>query len=83
MLRLVLAWADAGLAFERPGEVRQVIEADGVSHLLGERALHSKAFAGTFDAVVQQILAEANAMLLLENPAKPGRAESAQRGSLL
>ena len=36
--RLVVARADAELALEGPGEIREIVEADGVSHFLGERA---------------------------------------------
>ena len=33
--RLVVAWADAELALEGPGEIREIVEADGVSDFLG------------------------------------------------
>ena len=34
--RLVIAWADAELALEGAGEIRKIVESDGVSHLLDE-----------------------------------------------
>ena len=37
-LRLVVARADADLALEGTGEIREVVNADGVSHFLGECA---------------------------------------------
>ena len=34
----VLAWSQAELAFERPREIREIVEADGVGDLLGQCA---------------------------------------------
>ena len=36
--RLVLARADAELALESAGEIRKIVESDGTSHVLDERA---------------------------------------------
>ena len=81
--RPVLTRSQAELAFERPGEIRKIIEADGVGDFLGQCTLMGEAFARPLQPVAQQMLAEACALLLAEDAAELGWAEPAQGGNIL
>ena len=59
----------AELGLEGPGEIREVVESDGVSHFLGECARMGAAFASPLYPVAQQMLAEADALLLPKDAA--------------
>ena len=61
--RPVLTRSQAELAFERPREIREIVEADGVGDFLGQCAWMGEAFAGPLQPVAQQMLAEACALL--------------------
>ena len=81
--RPVLTRSQAALALERPGEIREVVEADGIGDFLGQCAWMGEPFAGPLQPVAQQMLAKACALLLAEGAAKLGWAESAQGGHIL
>ena len=61
--RPVLTRSLAELAFERPGEIREIVEADGVGDFLGQCAWIGEAFARPRQPVAQQMLGEARALL--------------------
>ena len=61
--RPVLTRCQAELAFECPGEIREIVEADGVGDFLGQCAWMGEAFARPRQPVAQQMLAEACALL--------------------
>lgn len=76
--RLIVTRADADLALERPREIREIVEPDGVSHLLGEGTRMGEAFASPLYPVAEQILVEAHTLLLPEDAVELGGAEPAQ-----
>ena len=81
--RPVLTRCQAELAFERPREIREIVEADGVGDFLGQCAGMGEPFTGPLQPVAQQMLAEACALLLAEGAAELGWAEPAQGSNTL
>ena len=80
---VIVARTDAHLALEGPSEIGQIVEPDGIGNFLGQCAWMGQAFAGPLDAVLQQVLAEAPAVLLPEDAAELRGAEPAQRGNVV
>lgn len=66
------------MSLERAGETRDLVEAYGVGHFLGEGSGIGELFACALYTVAQQMLAEAHAAFLSKQVTKPGRAQAAQ-----
>lgn len=78
---MIFTRTNAKLPLERACEIREIIEADCVRHLLSEHLGVDELFARALQSVTQQMLDKAYAVFLSEYMAKPGAAEAAQSGN--